>query len=139
MTDIQLTKNFRLAEMCHTDTGLKNEPDEWTTEKLLRLCQRVLQPCRDAIGVPMKVNSAYRSPLVNQAVGGVGLSQHLFGEAADIYIEDEAKYKEAIQFFLEHKEIPWRQLLTCDRGKWFHISIDYCLKPRHFFRRNHYK
>lgn len=44
----------------------------------------VLQPLRDAWGAPLSVNSGYRCPAVNSAVGGEATSQHLKGEAADI-------------------------------------------------------
>ena len=48
------------------------------------LCQKVLQPLRDKFGSAIIVNSGYRSPAVNKAVGGVPTSQHVRGEAADI-------------------------------------------------------
>ncbi len=38
----------------------------------------------DAGGVPRYVNSAYRAPAHNQAVGGVPNSRHIFGDAVDL-------------------------------------------------------
>lgn len=43
-----------------------------------------LQALRDRLGVPMNVNSAYRSPDYNRKVGGAKHSMHLQGAAFDI-------------------------------------------------------
>ncbi|MCU0523829.1 MAG: D-Ala-D-Ala carboxypeptidase family metallohydrolase [Elainella sp. Prado103] len=47
---------------------------------------RELQKARNQIGLPFIVNSWYRPPAINQAVGGVPNSQHLFGKAVDLQI-----------------------------------------------------
>jgi hypothetical protein len=47
---------------------------------------RQLQRARNEIGRPFLVNSWYRPPAVNDAVGGVPNSQHLFGRAADVQV-----------------------------------------------------
>lgn len=48
------------------------------------LVDEVLQPLRDAWDEPLAINSGYRCPEVNKAVGGVPTSQHTKGEAADV-------------------------------------------------------
>lgn len=45
-----------------------------------------LQIARNRIGRPFLINSWYRPPAINAAVGGVSNSQHLYGRAADIEI-----------------------------------------------------
>lgn len=45
-----------------------------------------LQRIRDRAG-PVVVTSGYRCPVHNEAVGGVKNSQHLYGKAADIYVQ----------------------------------------------------
>ncbi len=52
------------------------------------LVAEVLDPVREAYGKPIYVNSGYRCEKHNAAVGGVPRSQHLVGEAADIYGTD---------------------------------------------------
>lgn len=47
----------------------------------------VLQIIRDHVKLPIVVNSGYRCPEHNKRVGGVANSQHIFGKAADIYVE----------------------------------------------------
>ena len=48
------------------------------------LVDTVLQPLRDAWGKPLHINSGYRCPELNRAVGGVPTSAHQVGEAADV-------------------------------------------------------
>lgn len=53
-------------------------------ENIEALVDSVLDPARELFGKPIHVNSGFRCPLHNAAVGGVAKSQHLLGEAADI-------------------------------------------------------
>jgi len=46
-----------------------------------------LQELRDFVGVPIKINSAYRSLEHNASIGGTNSSQHLFAKAADIVVK----------------------------------------------------
>ncbi|MGJ3247882.1 MAG: YcbK family protein [Elainellaceae cyanobacterium] len=47
---------------------------------------RQLQKARNQIGRPFRVNSWYRPPAVNQAVGGASRSYHLYGMAVDLEV-----------------------------------------------------
>lgn len=47
-----------------------------------------LEQLRAILGRPITINSGYRSPSTNAAVGGVGHSQHMLGDAADLKIPD---------------------------------------------------
>lgn len=47
----------------------------------------VLEKLRDKIGEPIYINSGYRTPEHNKAVGGSTLSYHMYGMAADIRAE----------------------------------------------------
>lgn len=47
----------------------------------------VLEKIRVHFGKPVTINSAYRTPAKNKAVGGATYSQHLYGIAADISIK----------------------------------------------------
>ena len=70
---MKLTENFSLAEMIKSETalrkGLDNTPGEEELENLRKLAENVLQPIRDAYGRGVKVNSGFRHPDVNAAVG----------------------------------------------------------------------
>lgn len=83
----RLTANFTLAELTKTRFDLDNTPSPQVVENLRTLCEKVLQPLRDAVG-PVNVTSGYRSKLVNQAVNGARNSDHLYGYAADLQSPD---------------------------------------------------
>ena len=52
------------------------------------LVENILQPLRDDIGKPLIISSGYRCPEVNFLVGGKPTSQHLKGEAADVFYDN---------------------------------------------------
>lgn len=111
----QITKNFTLSELTHSDTalkyGLSNIPSNAEYMNMKALCENVLQPLRNALNKPIKVNSCFRSSQVNAKVGGAKSSQHLLGMAADIeimgmdnydlacYIRDNFKFDQLILEF----------------------------------------
>ena len=78
-----MTKNFTLAELTKTSTGLPNALPKHLEGNLRALAENVLQPARDALGA-LQVTSAYRSPEVNKRIGGASKSQHVQGQAADL-------------------------------------------------------
>ncbi|WP_396189742.1 D-Ala-D-Ala carboxypeptidase family metallohydrolase [Flavobacterium sp.] len=87
---MNLSANFTLAELTHSDTAIKhkldNTPGETEVVNLKTLCENVLQKVRDHYKKAVKVNSGFRHPLVNAAVRGSKVSDHCFGQAADIEI-----------------------------------------------------
>ena len=66
-------------------------------QNLQALVDHVLDPARERLGMPITVNSGYRCPAHNKAVGGVKNSQHLKGEAADITCADNKRLAEIIE------------------------------------------
>ena len=83
-----ISKNFDYNEFEKTDVpGMQVRNTIASTEvrdSIKALVDEVLQPLRDAWGEPLAINSGYRCPEVNKAVGGVPTSQHTKGEAADV-------------------------------------------------------
>jgi zinc D-Ala-D-Ala carboxypeptidase len=128
---MQLTTNFSLHELTKSETALRmgfdNTPGEAETEALRLLCEKVLQPVRDHYGKGVKVNSGYRSPESNAAVGGSKTSDHCKGMAADIEIPGVAN-AELAQFIMDN--LSYTQLILefytpgiPDSG-WVHVSYD---------------
>lgn len=87
---MKLTENFTLSEMIKSETALRhnldNTPGDAEIANLKRLAEQVLQPVRDHYKTGVKVNSGFRHPNVNAAVGGSKTSDHCQGQAADIEI-----------------------------------------------------
>ena len=128
---MNLSANFSLHEMCKSETALRmgfdNTPDDEATENLRQLCENVLQKVRDHYGKGVKVNSAYRSPESNAAVGGSKTSDHCKGMAADIEIPGVAN-ADLAQFIMDN--LDYTQLILefytpgiPDSG-WVHVSYD---------------
>jgi len=79
---MKLTENFSKAEFDSKD-GSQMPDDVLENVKLLA---EQLQFLRDYLQKPIHINSGYRSPSHNTAIGGSKTSQHLKGKAADIVI-----------------------------------------------------
>jgi zinc D-Ala-D-Ala carboxypeptidase len=128
---MQLSANFSLHEMSKSETALRmgfdNTPTKEAEAHLKLLCDNILQPVRNHYGKGVKINSAYRSPESNAAVGGSKTSDHCRGMAADIeipgvanadlaeYIKNNYKFTQLILEFYT-PGIP-------DSG-WVHVSYD---------------
>lgn len=79
---------FELDEFLHSsvakEKGIDNTPTFEIVEHLAELTEQILDPLRAAYGAPICVNSGFRCPKLNAAVGGVPTSAHLRGYAADL-------------------------------------------------------
>lgn len=88
---MNLSANFTLKELTRSDTadrlGIDNTPDDEQIESLRLLCENILQPVRDHFGKPVKINSGFRCPALNQATGGSATSDHCKGQACDFEID----------------------------------------------------
>lgn len=83
---MNLSEHFTLAELTATRTGLPNDAPPPVRLKLVQVCKAILEPVRAHYGRPVTVNSGYRSPAVNKAVGSSPGSQHAVGEAVDFEV-----------------------------------------------------
>lgn len=127
---MRLSENFTLTEFTKSQTGLRlgidNDPQGEHLENLRHLVNEIIQPVRSHYGRVMTINSGYRSPALNQAIGGAGTSQHCRGEAADIEIPGVPNYDLAL-YIQQHCEFD--QLILefytpgiADSG-WVHVSL----------------
>ena len=84
---MNLTEHFTLEELTHTDhRELENIPNETELTNLKRLAE-FLETVKTVLGgKPIMVNSAFRSKVVNDAVGSKDTSQHRVGCAADLRV-----------------------------------------------------
>lgn len=84
-----LSEHFTLEELTVSQwaarNGVSNVPAEGTQERanLVKLA-KFLEEVRKLVGGPITINSGYRGPKVNAAVGGSKTSAHMKGLAADI-------------------------------------------------------
>lgn len=95
---MRLSKNFTLQEFTKSQTalrqGIDNTPLPEHLDAAKHLFETVVQPVRDQFGVTV-INSGYRGPELNEAVGGSSKSQHCKGEAVDIECPGTSNYEVA--------------------------------------------
>lgn len=131
---LKISKHFTMAEFERTSTALPNNVGVREAINIAYGVHTILEPLRQAIGIPITITSGYRSKAVNDKVGGVKNSQHLTGNAADITFNLEYKAK-VIDFIRTITEFD--QLLE---GKNFlHVSWTLDRPPRKQFIPNYYK
>lgn len=118
--NINLTENFTLSEMLRTSKKADNSCEIKHILNLHALCIAVLQQVRRWFGLPVKVNSGYRSLEVNTLVGGAENSQHMQGEAADITLGNATLNKQLFNYIKEH--LPFDQLIDEKNYRWIHVS-----------------
>lgn len=117
-------KHFTLAELTYSDTAqakrINNQPNRAQSDSLVALTENVLDPLRERCGRPILVNSGFRGPALNRAVGGAATSQHLKGEAADITVGSRSGNKQL--FDIIRKELDFDQLINEQNYSWVHVS-----------------
>lgn len=64
--------------------GLNNNPGDYEYSNMVLTANKIFEPLRNHVGGPIKINSFYRGPKLNKAIGGSSRSQHCEGRAIDI-------------------------------------------------------
>jgi heme oxygenase len=116
---MNLSEYFTLEELTFTNhREYDNTPNQVQIDNLTRLAE-FLETVRALLGNPILVDSGFRSPEVNHAVGSTSVSQHMKGCAADIRVlgMTPAEVVKAIY----DADLPYDQLIL-ELG-WTHISI----------------
>lgn len=118
-------KYFTIEELTRstvaTARGIPNIPGENEREALEVLVLALLDPLREIWGAPIYVNSGYRSPALNKAVGGVANSQHIKGQAADITTGNTASNRKLFAL-IRDGGFDFDQLIDEADGTWIHVS-----------------
>ena len=124
-----ISKNISIKEGVYSNTatrrGIDNVPNEEQLSNMKILAEKVFQPLREWVGKPIKINSFFRSPELNTAIGGSGKSQHCKGQAIDI--DDTFGYKTNAEMYhwikdnLEFDQMIW-EFGDDKNPNWVHIS-----------------
>ena len=141
-----LSEHFSLAELTKTKTKIENVPNEAQVENLRRVCrwlERLRKRWNDKYGDgddPIIINSGFRSPEVNKAVGGVPTSNHLTGCAVDIRcigMEQALRYASILLDISDMSREDFDELLIEQRRNviWIHFAV----KPSCNRRRTNFK
>ena len=84
----KISKHISYKEGVHSNTakrkGIENTPDEEQLANMKTLAEKIFEPLRKWVDGPIKINSFFRCPELNKAIGGSSRSQHCKGQAIDI-------------------------------------------------------
>lgn len=105
--------------------GIDNTPNEDQLQRMKLLADKVFEPLRKWVGGPIRVNSFFRSPELNKAIGGSSKSQHCKGQAIDI--DDTSCHKTNAEMFkfirdeLDFDQMIW-EFGNENNPDWVHVS-----------------
>jgi len=124
-----ISKHISLQEGIKSITairlGIDNTPTDDDMDSMVTLAKKIFEPLRSWVGGPIKINSFYRSPDLNTAIGGSPNSQHCKGQAIDI--DDIYGYKSNAEMFqyikknLDFDQIIW-EFGDNNNPNWVHVS-----------------
>ena len=103
-----------------TKLGINNSPDKAQLEAMKLVAEKCFEPLRLWYGKPIKVNSFFRSDLLNRAVKGSLTSQHKKGEAIDLDAGSKEENKKLFEWIKDN--LVFDQLLNEYNYSWVHVS-----------------
>ena len=124
-----ISKHISYKEGVYSNTatrrGIDNTPNEEQLDNMRLIADNIFEPLRSYVGGPIKINSFFRSPELNTAIGGSGKSQHCKGQAVDI--DDtfgrmtNAEMYHWIKEHLDFDQMIW-EFGDDDNPNWVHVS-----------------
>lgn len=140
---MKISKNFTLEEFIESDTAdekkIDNTPSDEVKKAITELVTQILQPLREGWEIEclrneysnpaITINSGYRCPELNKAVGGSKSSGHLTGYAADIVPSNGQmeSFQEFVEEWLNCNSIKFDQLIfekpRNGIASWLHIGL----------------
>ena len=108
-----------------TRRGIDNTPNKEHLDNMKLLAEKIFEPLRKWVGGPIRINSFYRGPELNKAIGGSSKSQHCKGQAMDI--DDNGCHKTNAEMYawlkdnVEFDQMIW-EFGDDDNPNWVHVS-----------------
>jgi hypothetical protein len=121
---MRLSPNFTLAQLIRSETAgrlaIDNHPVPEHIANLGRLAA-AMEEVLVLLGLPVAINSGYRSPALNAAVGGAPQSRHALGLAIDFTC---AGFGTPLQVAhaIAASSLPFDQLIH-EYGRWVHLGL----------------
>ena len=124
-----ISKHISYKEGTYSNTatrlGIDNTPNDDQLTNMELVAEKIFEPLRSYVGGPIKINSFFRCPKLNTAIGGSHKSQHCKGQAMDI--DDvfgkctNAEMYHFIKDNLDFDQMIW-EFGDDDNPDWVHIS-----------------
>jgi|TARA_B100000035_G_C20833281_1_gene479669 hypothetical protein len=126
---MKISKHVSYKEGVRSNTATRRGIDNTPTDDHLHfmeiIAHEIFEPLREWVGGPIKINSFYRSPDLNTAIGGSATSQHCKGQAMDI--DDTFGHKTNAEMFewirenLDFDQMIW-EFGNDNNPDWVHVS-----------------
>ena len=124
-----ISKHVSYKEGVHSNTALRRGIDNTPTDDHLHfmelIAENIFEPLRQHVGGQIKINSFYRSPELNTAIGGSKTSQHCKGQAMDIDdtfgVMTNAEMYKFIKENLNFDQMIW-EFGDDENPAWVHVS-----------------
>jgi hypothetical protein len=126
---MKISDNISYKEAVYSRTAQRrdiyNHPENKQVDNMRLIANQVFQPLRAWVGGPIKINSFFRSPELNTAIGGSTKSQHCQGQAIDL--DDtfgratNAEMYKFIKENLDFDQMIW-EFGDDDNPDWVHVS-----------------
>jgi hypothetical protein len=124
-----ISTHISYKEGTHSNTAIRrnidNIPNDYQLGNMNAVALNIFEPLREWAGGPIKINSFFRSPDLNAAIGGSSKSQHCEGRAIDI--DDTFGHKTNAEMYNYIKEnLNFDQLIwefgNDTNPDWVHVS-----------------
>ena len=124
-----ISKHVSYKESVYSNTatrrGINNDPNDDQLYFMELIAEKVFEPLREWVNGPIKINSFFRSPELNTAIGGSATSQHCKGQAMDID-DTFGKATNAEMYHWIKENLDFDQMIwefgDEDNPNWVHIS-----------------
>jgi len=124
-----ISKHISYKEGVYSNTairkGIDNTPNSEQKANMEKIAQNIFEPLRQWAGGPIKINSFFRCPELNKAIGGSSKSQHCKGQAIDIDdtfgVVSNADMYAWIKNHLDFDQMIW-EFGDDNNPNWVHIS-----------------
>lgn len=130
--NLKISQNFYMSELIQSSValrlGIDNTPTPEYQKNLIEATKKLWQPTRTLLGKSMLISSGYRSPKLNDAVGGSDSSAHSFGFAIDFTSPSFGNTRKIAEFLvkeLKRKNIKFDQLILefpDSPSSWIHLG-----------------
>ena len=124
-----ISKHISYKEGVYSNTatrrGINNDPNDEQLDNMELIAEKVFEPLREWVGGPIKINSFFRSPELNKAIGGSSKSQHCKGQAIDLD-DTFGKATNAEMYHWIKENLDFDQMIwefgDDDNPNWVHVS-----------------
>ena len=128
---MKISEHISYKEATYSQTAIRNDipndPNEEQLERIKLAAEKLFEPLREWVGGPIKINSCFRSELLNKRIGGSKSSQHMANNGAAFDLDDTYGHKTNSEMFhyikdnLDFDQLIW-EFGTDKNPNWVHVS-----------------